>query len=319
MPLDRISEILEISAKGSRKDLRLLGLEKHNYGIIAEKIQSIYFSDDVNLLGRELKECFVSIINGRGEEYFTNKEAQDFPILHDNQIFLYKLTDLLFNLETERNISAFITNAMFFDLVASENEKYTIKDLPTKLPMAMVGAVDASRYAYECSNTQKKYRFDFKKVDADILDFLELDVKNCELLLDWLEWKANGNLIGQIENVAECRSALHYLQTITYIITDLKLINEEESGTRTRKRTKKNLAVSDEKKDGGEVNVLEKYDSDTVNFVREATYGTFQDKKIAKGRIAEIIEKSYCDFSRILTLENLDTAISGMVSEWYDM
>lgn len=314
LPLDRTSEILEISAKGSRKDLRLLGLEKHNYGIIAEKIQSIYFSDDINLIGRQLRECFIYIINGKGKEYFNNKQSEGFPILHDNQIFLYKLTDLLFNLETERNISAFITNAMFFDLVANKNEEYTIEDLPTKLPMAMVGAVDASRYAYECSNTQKKYRFDFKEVGANIFDFLELDVKNCKLLLDWIEWKG---LIQQIGDIGKYREVLNSLQTITGIIADLRLINEEESEKRKKRKTKENLEVSEEKEDVGEVNILEKYDSEKVNLVKTATYGTSTNKKFAKDQITEIIQKSYHDFSEILNLENLDTAISGMVSEWY--
>ena len=66
---------------------------------------------------------------------------------NQQQGFLYRLTDLLFNCEPARAVSAYLTNAMFFELV--DAEIYKIGDLPFKLPMAMKKAVSASRYIYD--------------------------------------------------------------------------------------------------------------------------------------------------------------------------
>ena len=63
---------------------------------------------------------------------------------------MYELTHLLFRTETERNVSALITNAMFFELL--EVDAVGLNDLSERLPIALKsdqlnkhGAVSASR------------------------------------------------------------------------------------------------------------------------------------------------------------------------------
>jgi len=127
-----------------------------------------------------LKTYIIQII--QGNVYFKNNP----DISHENKVYLYKLADLLFNLETERNVSAFLTNTMFFDLL--EQGKYTIRDLPDKLPMAMSGAVDASRSIQSQLPLKKYHKFDFKKEDIYINNNLTVfNLKNIVLMLDWLE------------------------------------------------------------------------------------------------------------------------------------
>jgi hypothetical protein len=70
--------------------------------------------------------------------------------------FLYRFTDLLFNCEPARGVSAYLTNAIFFELV--DAGIYKIHELPDRLPVAIKtdknlnqsgGAVDAYRELHD--------------------------------------------------------------------------------------------------------------------------------------------------------------------------
>lgn len=320
-PLDKTSEKLEISKNGARTDLCFLGLEKHNYEVIAKKIQNIHFVDDIVMhveniretVGREIKNCFIAIINGRGTTFFENKESSGFPISHDNQVFLYKIADLIFNLETERSISAFITNPMFFDLVGTGI--YTIEDLPTKLPMAMKGAVHVSRYVTENCHVPRKYKFDYIKSEANILDFLEFDVKNCKLLLDWINWKVGSNYV----TLDEYHHALGSIQEIVSINDDLKFIKEEtKEEERKIKRKKPSIDKDDinvEQKE--ELSPLKEAQQRLTGYQPEIIELVKTNSKENREKIAQLSDVQYETFSKILNLEGLDTAISEMILEWY--
>ena len=114
--------------------------------------------------------------------------------------FLYRFTDLLFNCEPARGVSAYLTNAMFFELVDAST--YTIHELPDRLPVAIKtdknlnensGAVDAYRELHDMLGgtyggtgkflTTRSY-YDHKKGNED--KALELMVRDTVLFFDWL-------------------------------------------------------------------------------------------------------------------------------------
>lgn len=171
LPLDQTDEKLKIYPTGARADLRFLH-GSDSYQEIAKKLESS------GIESRLLKTYMIQIIQGTTD--FKNNEV----ISYDNKVYLYKLADLLFNLETERNVSAFLTNAMFFDLL--EQGKYTIRDLPNKLPMAMDGAVDASRFNQKTLPLKKYHKFDFKEANPDPKDVENFNLRNTNLIMDWL-------------------------------------------------------------------------------------------------------------------------------------
>ena len=175
LPVDQTDEKIKIYTTGARADLRFLQ-GSDSYQEIAKKLESS------GIESKLLKTYIIQII--QGNVYFKNNQ----DISHDNKVYLYKLADLLFNLETERNVSAFLTNAMFFDLL--ERGVYTIKDLEDKLPMAMGGAVDASRFNQTKLPIKKYHKFDFKDTNAYPNDVREFNLKNITLMLDWLDIKS---------------------------------------------------------------------------------------------------------------------------------
>ena len=127
-----------------------------------------------------------------------NNPNDQSTISHSYQKYLYKVADLIFNLEPARNISAFITSIMFFDLV--QKGIYKIEDLPYKMPMAMKGAIDASRLAnvFMVHNTSLKIKsFDYKKEDESCygqLKYLELVLKELKIINDYLHNEDNKDL-----------------------------------------------------------------------------------------------------------------------------
>lgn len=85
----------------------------------------------------DLKSCVKSILIGKASQ---NNSWND--LTSQEQHYLYDLTFLLFCCETTRNVSAFLTNAMFFDLLSVGY--YKIEQFPMHLPIAMEKAVSTS-------------------------------------------------------------------------------------------------------------------------------------------------------------------------------
>ncbi|CAF2084492.1 unnamed protein product [Rotaria magnacalcarata] len=184
LPIDRTNEEITIYSTGARSDLRFLhGSDSY------KEIVKILASSGID--PKDLTAYIRDIIQG-------NLDFKTAKVLtHDNKVYLYKLADLLFNLETERNVSAFLTNAIFFNLL--EKGVYTIKDLVDKLPMAMGGAVDASRSTQSQLPLKKYHKFDFKKEDIYINNnVIIFNLKNIVLMLDWLD--INSTSITQLLN-----------------------------------------------------------------------------------------------------------------------
>ena len=120
----------------------------------------------LRLGNEELVGCFKSILRGKNlfEAYHNNFDAVK---------ILYDITYLLFSSEANRNPSALISNAIFFELVKAG--KYTIeKDMVSKMPMAMVGAIQVGRYYHD--NTQERCKKvndygDGKAPEKDLTEF----------------------------------------------------------------------------------------------------------------------------------------------------
>lgn len=155
-----VIEKITFESSGTKTDYKVLpSVKDGSYSAISEKLT------DFKVSGADLKEALYSIIRGQG---LNNIES---CVL---KLFLYRVADLLFNCEGERNISAFLSNIMFLELVAKDT--YKISELPDILPMAMQGAIQVSRYSLDllggtyCGSkngylTKRQY-FDFKKTAA---------------------------------------------------------------------------------------------------------------------------------------------------------
>lgn len=322
LPLDQTDEKVSIYATGARSDQRFLR-SGDSYEEISEKIITI------GIRQVTLKECFVAIINGN-KDFLYNLD-----ILNDNQVYLYKLADLLFNLETERNISAFITNAMFFDLVSSG--VYSIIDLPNKLPMAISGAVDISRYANEYSDLIKRHKFDYKRSDVKIWDFLEFDVKNCQLLFDWIK-ESVALEDGEKESIINPSSnALSALLSVVHNVLKIKSVLSQDTFRASKKRKSVDLqendilveGVDDAKQVqklpdfcvkinellelGGIIKAIaEQIDSSKSNTDKYKDFIV-----LAMQSITPLIEEQYTTFARILGLKSIEQNINDMLISWY--
>ena len=116
----------------------------------------------------------------------------------DDDYFFYCFIDLLFRCEPERYLSAFLTHAMFFELI--ECERYQMTDLPDKLPLAItkdntckMGAVSGSRYVrnilgakYEADASYLSYKqfYDFGPFSEKKGE--QLAIRDSIIFLDWL-------------------------------------------------------------------------------------------------------------------------------------
>lgn len=323
LPLDQTDEKVSIYATGARSDQRFLR-SGDSYEEISEKIITIGIRQDT------LKECFVAIINGN-KDFLYNLD-----ILNDNKVYLYKLADLLFNLETERNISAFITNAMFFDLVSSG--VYSITDLPNKLPMAISGAVDISRYANEYSDLIKRHKFDYKRSDVKIWDFLEFDVKNCQLLFDWIKESVALEDEEKESIMNPSSNALSALLSVVHNVLKIKSVLSQD----TFKASKKRKSVDLQEKDlfvgvvDDDVKQVQKLSDFQVKIGELLEFGgiiraiaeqidsskSMTEKYkdfivLAMQNITPLIEEQYTTFACILELESLELGINSMLTSWY--
>lgn len=189
-----INADIEISKKGARTDLRQLPLKGQSTAY------SSLISNELNIkssTGQLLKLILQKVIK---EQKISDEEITNLLVDNRDKEFLYKFTDLLFHCEPERNASAFLTNAMFFELVA--DGIYNIQDLPNKLPMAITkdeskssgpGAVAGARYILNLLGGEygeqspyltKRQHYDFG--NADDKKGNELATRDTVILLDWL-------------------------------------------------------------------------------------------------------------------------------------
>lgn len=161
---------------GTRVDQRFVGNEE------------LYIS-----LCRYLKDHFKYgyEIPSKVRDILMGKPLQDdIPV----SVFLYRFVDLLFYLEPERNISAFVDNCIFMDLV--ERKILDITQLPDFLPMAMDGSVQASRIILQ--DLSRNLGFKLSSYDnctkrpfiAQIYAY-EMALRQAILHLIWLDQKVN--------------------------------------------------------------------------------------------------------------------------------
>jgi hypothetical protein len=198
---------LTINSSGTREDYKFLPNDQGSYESVAmelSKFKGISIGNNLKniLQSKELNDCNLS-----------------------QTLYLYRLADLLFNCEGERNISAFLTNVMFFELI--EQGVYQIQDLPNRLPMAMKGAIQASRYTLDMLGGKygeegienyltKRQHFDYKTTSCkkqssigkmqiekvtqtqqelkEILLHYELTLKDRVVLSDWINKTHDSNI-----------------------------------------------------------------------------------------------------------------------------
>lgn len=331
LPISQTDEIVTIYHTGARADLRCVAHEKDaSYVAIAKELQ------ESGIQAFHLKEYLQQIVNGRTEFKYNDQ------LSNDNKIFLYKLADLLFNMEAQRNVGAFITNAMFFDLVSSGN--YSIMDLPHKLPMTLKGAVHASRHKAGKSGFLKiNHKFDYIESEADIFRFLELEVRNCQVLFDWL------NQIMHLDN-----ESLITLQGVLTIIPQIRelLQKPQISKKRTQKQEEekqprsssledfiKKLEILAKKNKEGEA--IAKYfkESEDITGVHQKfdlshpSTGTYKRPKKGEStteaykkfkenvlnKIENFIEGQYKELCKSIDNNILQNAIHNLLQEWYNI
>jgi hypothetical protein len=199
----------EISKGGARTDYRKLPLKGQS------SAYSNLVSNELNVKsgsGKLLKLLIQKIIR---EQEITDKEINNVLVDNRDLEFLYKFIDLLFHCEPERNVSAFLTNAMFFELI--EAEVCNVYDLPRKLPMAIKkdedktsgpGAVPGARYVLDLLGgkygekspylTKRQY-YDFGESDES--KGQELAARDTAIFLDWLVSKSILNKEDKIEYI----------------------------------------------------------------------------------------------------------------------
>ena len=179
---------IKISSNGARTDYRMLPTKSNGSSYSA--LVGYEANDTGELEDREYSPDLIKAI------------IHNQVILGGNwkQGFLYKLTDLLFNCETTRGVSAYLTNAMFFELV--DAGIYPMNELADRLPIAIradkalkekSGAVDAYRELHEMLGgtyggtgkflTTRSY-YDHKKGNEG--KALELMARDTVLFFDWL-------------------------------------------------------------------------------------------------------------------------------------
>ena len=198
---------LTINSSGTREDYKFLPNDQGSYESVAMelgKLKGISIGNNLKniLQSKKLNDCNLS-----------------------QTLYLYRLADLLFNCEGERNVSAFLTNIMFFELV--ELGIYNITDLPSRLPMAMKGAIQASRYTLDMLGGKygeessenyliKRQHFDYKTTSykkqssigkmqiekvtqtqqelKEIFLHYELTLKDRVVLSDWINKKHDSSI-----------------------------------------------------------------------------------------------------------------------------
>lgn len=180
-----INADIEISKKGTRTDYRKLPLKRQS------SAYSGLVKDEFDIkpgTSQLLKSILQGIIKGNK---VSDEDMGKLLVDSRDKEFLYKFVDLLFNCEPERNASAFLTNAMFFDLFGEG--KYTIKDLSDKLPMAMEGAVSGARalldslggkYGELSPYLTKRQYYDFGEGDQEKAQ--QLAARDTAIFVDWL-------------------------------------------------------------------------------------------------------------------------------------
>lgn len=154
-----------------------------------------------------LPECFKAILRGN-EKGCLNWDKYS----HEEQHYLYDLTFLLFGCEVTRNVSALISNPMFFDLV--KVKYYSIDDLDGKLPMAMANAVPSSldldkklgtKYGEKNGNgiLSSVLYYDFRaKISSSKIT--ELCQRDDAILIDWIIYfklGINKNFLEEVKNL----------------------------------------------------------------------------------------------------------------------
>lgn len=122
-------------------------------------------------------------------EFGANNESLEATFSKNQISFICNLSSLLFCLEPKRNATAAITNQMMLDLII--DGKFSFKDLPNKMPMAIQGAVRASRtVASKLFTPIKQYQsYDQHSRDSHLSDENAkslIDLSN-EIITLWLK------------------------------------------------------------------------------------------------------------------------------------
>lgn len=227
---------LTINSSGTREDYKFLPNDQGSYDSVAialGKFNGISIGNSLKniLQSQKLNDCNLS-----------------------QKLYLYRLADLLFNCEGERNVSAFLTNVMFFELV--ELGIYNIKNLPNMLPMAMKGAIQASRYTLDMLGGKygeegsenyliKRQHFDYKTTSykkqssigkmqiekvtqtqqelKEVLLHYELTLKDRVVLSDWINKKHDSSmdklisLINTINRIYDVNTKEFHGYDVSYI------------------------------------------------------------------------------------------------------
>ncbi|WP_425360608.1 hypothetical protein [Candidatus Tisiphia endosymbiont of Ceraclea dissimilis] len=92
--------------------------------------------------------------------------------------------ELIFGIEVKRNSASLLTNAMFFDLV--DKGIYKLKQIASKMPMAMEGAVNASVII---DKDMGKSTYDYRENPRGSKEAKQLLKNDTEILQDWLSLK----------------------------------------------------------------------------------------------------------------------------------
>ena len=179
----QIYEVSTIYSTGAKSDLIFFNNGESSYRDISAKIDS--WNLEKFQLAHQIKQIFKPGICS-----FEDPKSE----------YLYQLTYLLFHCEVERNRSALLTNVLFIELLA-DDDNYVIKDLYLRLPMALAkdsahkkpGAVSSSRALINYlggrndetfSYLTKKQIYDFR--DEKNRNITSLVARNTSMLIDWL-------------------------------------------------------------------------------------------------------------------------------------
>jgi len=224
--LEHTANIL-LNQKIVRHSQKVLGIEKLNDALHHSALlpNGMKTSSSIKVSSNGSRTDYITLpLKGRSSTYeaLITRELEDKPylsdlltiiktIIQDNPIeqaniqqgFLYKFTDLLFNCETVRGISAYMTIPMYFELVKAG--LYQLSDLSHRLPIAIKadeddpsegGAVAAYRYMNDFLGgtyggnkhllTTRQY-YDHK--EGSETKAKELAIKDTILFLDWLIYK----------------------------------------------------------------------------------------------------------------------------------
>lgn len=284
LPLDKTDEEITISVNGARTDLRFFeGVD--SYEQIAQRLDKLGYS------GAGLRTILLQIIHG-------DKEFKNNPsISHDDKVYLYKLADLLFNLEPEREVSAFLTNVMFIDLV--ERGIYKVTDLPDKLPMAMRDAVSTSRHIRSVLPLTKQHKFDFIDGDNFPIRIIEFCLKNLIIMSDWLN-----------KDSKELKAALEFSLKMRDTPTEACVVGKKPKVSLPNldaANKDKLLAMVSAYKDGRDID-------DGIKAIK----GGFNESSIYETLFTEAQKTAETVISRI-NPEVITAEILGLLNQWYDI